>query len=321
MAINLITGITGQDGYILAKQLLELNQRVVGTTRTQKFDNDSLDDLKLHNKFELVDLDVSNRTAVERIIEKYIPDFIYHLAGYTSGSGMYDLPHQMAMINGLATVNFLEAIRNFSPQSRMVFASSSEIFGFTNETPQNEKSTCMPRSPYGAAKLYSQNMLDIWRHKYGLNLKSAILYNHESDRRSDRFVSKKIVKAAVNISLGLQDKLRLGDLSAKRDWGYAPDFTYAMRKIAEAEINENFIVASGISRTVGELCKITFQHVGLDYTNFVINDSNLIRNGEKIELVGDTNKIKTLLKWRPSVLIEQWTKKMVDAEMQRVTNK
>ena len=315
--MKLITGITGQDGILLAEYLLSKGDVVAGSTRNLSFAKKHLGS-KLNNKnFKLVQLNPNKKMDVEDFVKLYKPTAIYHLAAFATGSGMYDFPYEMGKVNALSTIHFLEAIKDFSPQTKFVFASSSEIYANTKASPQNENSNCIPRSPYGAAKLFSQNMIDIWREKYGLNLRSAILYNHESELRTEDFVSKKIVCAAVDIYRGRKDKLFLGNLNASRDWGYARDYVKALQLICEADFNENFVVATGKSRQVRELCDAIFSHLNLSYQDYVFQDKKIERVEDKVALVGDPSKIRNKLGWQASTLFNDWIGVMVDAELKK----
>lgn len=315
MRTALITGITGQDGSYLAELLLSKGYRVIGTTRNvQKSAQSLLSSLK--GKVELVCWDMLNQEGIENIVSQYQPDELYNLASYSSGSGMFDDPVGIGEINGLAVARILEAIRKIRPDTRFCQASSREIFGVAEESPQSERTPFKPRSPYGAAKLYADSMIHVFRQHYGLFLCSAILYNHESPRRGLAFVTRKITREAAKIKLGQETQIHLGNLDTQRDWGFAGDTMHAMWLMLQNEHADDYVVATGKTHTVREFCECAFAYLGLDYINYVREDMAAFRPSEPTILVGNAEKAKRVLGWSPMVEFNELVHMMVDADMQ-----
>ncbi|OIQ99756.1 GDP-mannose 4,6-dehydratase [mine drainage metagenome] len=319
MTTALITGISGQDGSYLAELLLERGYRVVGTSRDARESAKSLP-LSLSGKVELVDWDLKDQKALEDILSQYLPTELYNFASYTSGSGMFDDPVEIGEINGLAVVKILEAIRLGGSQVRFCQASSREIFGATLESPQTERTPLDPRSPYGAAKQYADSMIRIYRKHYGLFACSAILFNHESPRRGLKFVTRKITHEAAKIKVGQASELRLGNLDTVRDWGFAGDFVNAMRLMLQQPKADDYVVATGEVHSVREFCECAFGHLGLDYRDFVREDSASFRPSEPAPLVGDISKARRLLGWKPQVGFSELVTMMVDADLRMLAN-
>lgn len=311
----LITGVTGQDGTLLTELLLSKGHEVIGSARKRDMKRIRSEVIRNSEKFSLIELVLNNREGIEKIIKTQKLKAIFHLASFSTGSGMFHNPHEMVPVNSLSTLYFIDAIRKYSPQTRFIFASSSEIFANSKTSPQTENSPTAPRSPYGATKLFSQNLISIWRQKYDLSLSSVILYNHESELRSEKFVSKKIVCDAVDIYQGIKKEFFIGDINAQRDWGYARDYVHAMNIVCQKGSSDDYIIATGKSRSVKELCNVVFSHLGLDYRNYLKFDANLMRKPDQTILVGDTTKINNDLGWSPSTSFDEWTRYIVAHEL------
>lgn len=314
----LITGVTGQDVSYLAELMLEKGYSVVGTVRDKGAAVDKLP-AGLAGNIELVEWDMLDQRILQEILSCHRPVEIYNLAAYSSGSGMYDDPIGIGEVNGQAVVRILEAIRAVDERIRFCQASSREIFGEAQESPQNERTPVNPRSPYGAAKLYADAMIRIYRQRYGLFACSAILFNHESPRRGMGFVTRKISNGAARIKLGQARELKLGNLDAVRDWGFAGDTVRAMWLQLQQQQAEEYVVATGEPHTVREFCDCAFRHLGLDYREYVREDAASLRPEGASILVGDPSKARAMLGWAPTVGFEELVQMMVDADMQRLT--
>lgn len=319
MNTALITGITGQDGSYLAELLLANGYRVIGTTRDVRKSSQSLP-ISLSGKVELVGWDMLDQESIANILSQYQPTELYNFASYSSGSGMFDDPVGMGEINGLAVARILEAIRKIDPHIRFCQASSREIFGAAQESPQSEKTPCNPRSPYGAAKLYADSMIRIFRQHYGLFVCSAILFNHESPRRGVEFVTRKITREAAKIKAGQSNELCLGNLDTMRDWGFAGDFVRAMWLMLQQPVADDYVVATGDVHSVREFCDCAFSHLGLDYRDYVREDSASYRPSEPALLVGDIRKARKFLDWEPQVSFRELVTMMVDADLRTLAN-
>ena len=314
MKTVLVTGIAGQDGSYLTELLLAKGYHVVGVTRDLAKANASLSSI-LTNRIELISWDLLGKMNAVEVLSRYRPTEIYNLAGYASGAGMFDDAIGIGEVNGLAVTRILEAIREVDKNIRFCQASSSEIFGEAVESPQSENTAFHPRSPYGAAKLYSHEMVRIYRQRYGLFACSAILFNHESPRRGLGFVTRKVSHTAAKIKLGLANELQLGNLDARRDWGYAKDYVRAMWLMLQASSAEDYIVATGETHSVRELCECAFSYLGLDYKQYVREDAAAYRPAEASQLVGAHDKATKLLGWIPEVDFRNLVKMMVDADL------
>jgi len=310
----LITGITGQDGSYLAELLISKGYKVVGTTRNIESAGIKLPD-SLKGIIELTEWDLLDVSRIKTILKDFSPTEVYNFSAYSSGSGMYDDPIGICNINGLAVTLILEAIREIDLSIRFCQASSSELFGNIETSPQSESTKFKPRSPYGAAKLYAHNMIEIYRQRYGIYACSAILFNHESARRGLEFVTRKITYEASRIKLGLSNELHLGNLDARRDWGYAGDYVQAMFLMLKQQEAEDFVIATGETHSVREFCEITFSYLKLDYRDFVLSDSTAYRSDETCQLVGNAKKAKQTLGWVPSLDFKEMIHLMVDADL------
>lgn len=314
MKTALITGIFGQDGSYLAELMLTKGYRVVGIANVGEKASDALIPL-LTERIEVIEWDMLNQAVISDVLMRFQPVEVYNYAAYSSGEGMFDDPVSIGQINGLAVARILEAIRQVDINIRFCQASSSEMFGEATESPQTEKTSFNPRSPYGAAKLYAHSMIRIYRQRYGLFACSAILFNHESPRRGLNFVTKKIVQKAVRIKLGLDSELGLGNLDACRDWGFAGDYVRAMWLMLQQPDADDYVVATGKIHSVRQFCEAAFGYLGLDYRNYVRQDTAAYRAAESIQLIGDPEKARKQLGWMPEVGFEQMVKMMVDADL------
>lgn len=317
---GLITGMAGQDGSYLAELLLDKEYRVVGTVKNVKTALASLPPT-VANNVELIELDLLDQHAIAEVLSRYRPTELYNCAAYSSGAGMFDNPVAIGDLNGLAVARMLEAIREFDSPIRICQASSSEIFGDTTDSPQSEGSPFRPRSPYGSAKLYAHSILQVYRQHYGVFACSAILFNHESPRRDNRFVTRKITQGAARIKLGLSHELRLGNLESRRDWGFAGDYVRAMWMMLQHSSGDDYIVATGETHSVRDLCELAFSFLGLDYREYVREDPGVHRPTESVTLVGNARKAQQILCWYPEVKFEDMVKNMVLSDLRILQEK
>ena len=315
MRTALITGLAGQDGSYLAELLLAKDYRIVGAVRDVRQAVDLLPST-LKDKVELVVWDMLDQQEMVAVLRYCQPTELYNFAAYSSGAGMYDDPVGIGEVNGLAVARMLEAIREVDAGIRFCQASSREIFGEPFESPQTECTPHNPRSPYGAAKLYADSMIQIYRQRYGLFACSAILFNHESPRRGLCFVTRKITHEAAKIKLGLTKELYLGNLEARRDWGFAGDYVHAMWLMQQQSHPDDYVIATGETHSVREFCECAFRHLGLDYREYVQEDSAAFRPSESSLLVGDAKRAKQILGWEPQVGFGELVDMMVDADLQ-----
>jgi GDPmannose 4,6-dehydratase len=310
----LITGITGQDGSYLAEQLLDKGYEVHGMVRRLSSENHH----RLESFRDRVNLhtgDLLDQRSMSDIIRASEPDEIYNLAAMSFVGASWNQPTLTAEFTGVGVTRLLEAMREARPEARFYQASSSEMFGKVRETPQNELTPFYPRSPYGVAKVYAHFITVNYRESYGLFASSGILFNHESPRRSLEFVTRKITHTAAAIKLGLADELALGNLDARRDWGYAPDFVEAMWRMLQQDEPDDYVVGTGETHSVGELVDISFAYLGLDPAQYVREDPKFMRPAEVDLLIADPTKAREDLGWQPSVDFEQLVKLMIDADM------
>jgi GDPmannose 4,6-dehydratase len=320
MPTALITGITGQDGLYLAELLHTKDYRVIGAVRDVRKAKQSLP-IGLKNSVELITWDMLDQHRMMEVLSECHPTEVYNFAAYSSGTGMYDDPIGVGEVNGLAVTRILEAIRVVDDKIRFCQASSREIFGEADESPQTESTTTNPRSPYGAAKLYADSMIQIYRQRYSLFACSAILFNHESPRRGLGFVTRKITHEAVKIKLGLASELHLGNLDAQRDWGFSGDYVRAMWLMLQQKYADDYVVATGTVHSVRELCEFAFSHLGLDYLDYVREDESAYRPAESAVLVGLADKAKIKLSWEPEIAFREMVHMMVDTDLQNLSRK
>lgn len=315
----LITGITGQDGAYLSQLLLNKGYKVHGVLARRSTDTLwRLRHLGVVNEVNLFDGDITDLSSMIRIVEQSAPSEIYNLAAQSFVGSSWSQPILTGMVTGVGAVNLLEAMRIVNPKARFYQASTSEMFGQIREPVQSETTPFYPRSPYGCAKLYAHWMTINHRESFGLHASSGILFNHESPLRGIEFVTRKVTDAAARIKLGRQTQLKLGNIDAKRDWGYAGDFVEAMWLMLQQEIGDDYVVATGRSATVREMCRLAFEHVGLDYERHVVIDPQLRRPAEVEELLGNPAKAREKLGWSATTTLEQLITMMVEADLRRV---
>jgi GDPmannose 4,6-dehydratase len=309
----LITGVNGQDGSYLAELLLRRGYRVKGTVRGGVGDLSRI--VPLRGQIEVVELDLAQDASLESLLGEFQPHEFYNLAARASGCELWTNPLAMGQINGLSVTRMLDTICKVSPGTRFCQASSSEMFGNAVQVPQTESTPLSPRNPYGAAKAYAHWITRNYREGHHLFACSAIFYNHESPRRGREFVTRKVSHAAAQISLGLTGELRLGDLDARRDWGFAGDYMDAMWRMLQQPEPDDYVIASGETHSVRELCEIAFSCVGLDYRDYVVQDRDYIRGADTALLVGSPAKAQRVLGWRPTMPFEQLVRTLVEADL------
>ncbi len=313
----LITGITGQDGSYLAELLIEKGYRVVGMTRrSSTATNERI--AHLRDSLELVQGDLLDQASLVAALSDVRPDEVYNLAAQSFVPTSWNQPVLTGEFTGLGVTRMLEAIRQVDPSVRFYQASSSEMFGKVREVPQDERTPFHPRSPYGVAKAYGHFLTVNYRESYGMFAVSGILFNHESPRRGLEFVTRKVTDGVARVAHGLTDRLPLGNLDAERDWGYAGDYVRAMWLMLQRDEPRDYVVATGITHSVRDLCQVAFAHVGLDYEKHVDTDPIYYRPAEVDHLRGDASRARAELGWEPTVDFEGLIGMMVDADMARV---
>ena len=316
----LITGITGQDGSYLAELLLSQGYQVTGMVRrasTETFDRIA----HFKDQVGLRQADLLDQFSLVKLLDEVQPDEIYNLAAMSFVPTSWNQPVLTGEFTALGVTKLLEAMRMVCPKAHFYQASSSEMFGKVLETPQTEKTPFYPRSPYGVAKVYGHFITVNYRESYNLFAASGILFNHESPRRGKEFVTRKITDAVARIKLGALKELRMGNLDAKRDWGFAGDYVRAMWMMLQQDKADDYVVATGETHSVREFLHIAFSHVGLKYEDFVVIDPEFIRPAEVELLLGNPAKAKQKLGWKPNVSFEQLVAMMVDADMDRQMGK
>jgi GDPmannose 4,6-dehydratase len=312
----LITGINGQDGSYLAELLLEKGYEVWGTVKrnsVSETQSSRIEHLRENNQINLEYADLTDMASLVRLLTTVQPDEVYNLAAQSHVRISFDQPIYTANVTGIGTLNLLESVRLVSPHSKIYQASSSEMFGnsIDDDGYQRELTPMNPVSPYGCAKVFSYNICRNYRNSYGMKIWNGILFNHESPRRGTNFVTNKVVKAAVRISLGLQDKLNIGNLNATRDWGHAKDYVYAMWLMLQSDKPNDYVCATGISHSVGDLCSYVFGSLGLDYKDYIVIDEKHFRPEELDNLKGDPSKIKNELGWTREYSFETMLDEMI----------
>jgi GDPmannose 4,6-dehydratase len=315
MKVALITGINGQDGSYLSEFLLEKGYEVHGTLKRNSVSENQT--ARLENVFDKLILhyaDLTDLSSLISVIQKVKPIEIYNLAAQSHVRISFDQPLYTAQATGVGTLNLLEAVKLVDPTIKIYQASSSEMFGnsIDNDGYQRENTPMNPVSPYGCAKVFSYNICRNYRNSYGMKIWNGILFNHESPRRGTNFVTNKVVKAAVRISLGLQDKLHLGNLEATRDWGHAKDYVEAMWLMLQTDKPDDYVCATGISHSVKDLCEYTFSNLGLDFREYVIVDEKHFRPEELENLKGDSTKMRKSLSWEPKYTFESMIDEMIN---------
>lgn len=315
----LITGITGQDGAYLAKLLLGKGYRVFGLHARRSTDTLwRLRHLGIESEVSLIDGDLTDLSAVIRGMEKSAAEEVYNLGAQSFVGSSWDQPLLTANVTGVGALNVLEAVRIVNPKARFYQASTSEMFGLIQESMQSETTPFYPRSPYGVAKLYAHWMTVNYRESFGLHASSGILFNHESPLRGIEFVTRKVTDAVARIKQGKQKELRLGNIDAKRDWGFAGDYVEAMWLMLQQDRPDDYVVATGLTTTVRDMCRIAFNHVGLKHEDHVVIDPKFYRPAEVEVLLGNPAKAKAKLGWVAQTNLETLITMMVDADMARV---
>jgi GDPmannose 4,6-dehydratase len=314
-----ITGITGQDGSYLAELLLEQGYEVTGLVRRASAPNLWRVE-HLLDRITLRPGDLLDQLSLVRIIQDVKPHEFYNLAAMSFVPASWDQPLLTGEYNSMGVTRMLEAVRQVDPGIRIYQASSSEMYGRVREVPQTELTPFYPRSPYGVSKVFGHYITVNYRESYGIFAVSGILFNHESPRRGAEFVTRKVTEGVARIKLGLAHELRLGNLDARRDWGFAGDYVRAMWLMLQQENADDYVIATGVSHSVRELVQIAFTHAGLDWERYVKIDPDLLRPAEVDHLIGDATKAKSVLGWEPSVSFERLVAMMVDADLARLTD-
>ncbi|MAG25848.1 GDP-mannose 4,6-dehydratase [Candidatus Pacearchaeota archaeon] len=321
--VALVTGVTGQDGAYLADLLLKKGYRVIGLKRrTSLINTDRIDHIFESTEdimnFDLVYGNMIDAGNIYRTLQDYQPDEIYNLAAQSHVRVSFDTPEETAKIVAMGTLRLLEAVRNVCPHVKFYQASSSEMFGDNPVHPQNELTRLMPASPYACAKVFAHNLVRNYRESYGLHASSGILFNHESPRRGETFVTRKITSAAARIKMGQQDKLYLGNLDAKRDWGFAGDYVEAMWLMLQQDEPDDYVIATGETHTVREFLQEVFDHADLSIEEHVEIDERLFRPHEVPLLLGDPSKAQKKLGWQPKVKFKELARMMYDEDLQEL---
>ena len=325
----LITGITGQDGFFLAEWLLSKGYEVIGFARHNKPGNNK----PLDSRVQLFFGDILNKSDISTVIQETMPDEIYNLASQSRPSESWAHAPNTLSINGLGAIRLFETVRTCCPKTKVYHASSSEMFGQPETSPQNEDTPFFPTNPYAASKLYAHHMARIYRESYGLFISSGILFNHESERRPLYYVTQKIAYGAACAALGIinspdknekgapivsHGKLALGNLEIARDWGYAPDFVRAMWLMLQQEKPDDFIIGTGKLHTLKELCDVAYRYVDKNWQDHIISDPSLIRPLEASQSVANSQKAQQQLSWKPSIGFHEMITKMVDAQIKQL---
>lgn len=319
MPVALVTGVTGQDGSYLAEFLLAKGYEVHGTTRRTSLDNTVrlqgvLADPAAAERFQLHNSDITDGASLVRLLEATQPDEIYNLAAQSHVAVSFDVPEQTMQTTGLGPLRLLEGLRSLGSTARIYQASSSEMFGLA-PAPQNEHSPLRPSSPYGCAKALGHCLVGSYREAYGLFAVSGILFNHESPRRGETFVTRKITRGVADILADRTGELRLGNLDARRDWGYAGDYVEAMWLMLQQDEPEDYVVGTGVAHSVREFCAVAFEHAGLRWQDHVVTDPRFVRPADLDHLVADPTKANRDLSWKPKVDFEGLVSMMVEADI------
>ena len=318
MTKALITGITGQDGSYLAELLLDKGYEVFGLVRRSSTGSFERIDHLLH-RVTLISGDMSDQASLIDAVRQAQPDEVYNLAAQSFVADSWKQSEYTGDVDALGVTRLLEAIRREKPDARFYQASSSEMYGKVKETPQTENTPFHPRSPYGVAKVYGYYITLNYRESFGIHASNGILFNHESPRRGLEFVTRKITDGVARIKLGMEPELRLGNLDASRDWGFAGDYVEMMWRMLQQDEPDDYVVASGETHTVREFCEIAFGRVGLDYEKYVVQDERFMRPAEVDLLHGDSSKAREKLGWEPKVSFRDLVEMMVDSDLARLS--
>lgn len=315
----LITGITGQDGAYLSKLLLDKGYVVYGLLARRSTDTLwRLRELGVEKQVQLIDGDISDLSSLIRALQISEATEVYNLAAQSFVGSSWQQPVLTAQLDGVGVINMLEAVRIVRPQARFYQASTSEMFGLIQAEMQDEKTPFYPRSPYGVAKLMGHWATVNYRESHAMHASSGILFNHESPLRGIEFVTRKVTDGVARIKLGVQDKLHLGNIDAKRDWGFAGDYVEAMWLMLQQDQADDYVIATGVTTTVRDMCRIAFAHVGLDYQDYVVIDEKYMRPAEVDVLLGNPAKAQAKLGWQPKTSLQQLITSMVDADLRRL---
>ncbi len=317
MPTAIITGITGQDGSYLAEFLLAKGYKVIGMVRrssTVTFQRIK----QIQDEITIIQGDLHDQSSLVDVIERFRPDEVYNLAAQSFVPTSWNQPVLTGEVTALGVTRLLEAIRLINPETRFYQASSSEMFGKVREVPQRESTPFYPRSPYGVAKVYAHWITVNYRESYDLFAISGLLFNHGSPRRGLEFVERKICHGVARIKLGLTNELRLGNLDSRRDWGFAGDYVEAMWMMLQREAPEDYVIGTGVTHSVRELCDLAFNHVGLDYNDYVVQDPQFYRPAEVDVLVADPSKAEKDLKWKPKVDFHELVNMIVDEDLKQL---
>ncbi len=320
MPTALVTGVTGQDGAYLSQHLLAKGYDVVGLMRRSASSDvigERLRWLGVLDHVQLVDGNLTDLSSLIRILQAHKPDEVYNLAAQSFVAASWQQPLLTGSVTALGAGNVLEAVRIVRPEARFYQASSSEMFGLIQEPMQSERTPFYPRSPYGVAKLYAHWMTVNYRESFGLHASSGILFNHESPLRGIEFVTRKVTDGVARIKLGLATELPLGNLDAKRDWGHARDYVRAMHLMLQQDQADDYVIATGVTTSIRDLCQAAFAHVGLNYEDHVRQDPRFMRPAEVDVLLGDAGKARQRLGWTPEVPLNEMVAEMVDADLAR----
>lgn len=321
MKTAFVTGITGQDGAYLSQLLLNKGYRVVGLVRrssTQELNLRRLEWLGIADDVTLVDGDMGDLSSLIRLFKKYQPDEVYNLAAQSFVGSSWDQPILTAQVTGIGVLNVLEATRLECSDARFYQASSSEMYGRIQEPAQSELTRFYPRSPYAVAKLYGHWITVNYRESFNMHASSGILFNHESPLRGREFVTRKVTDAVARIKLGLAEDIKLGNIDAKRDWGHAKDYVEAMWIMLQQAEADDYVVATGRTTTIRDMCEIAFAHVGLKADDYIVIDPDLFRPAEVEVLLGNPAKAKEKLGWEPKISLEEMIVEMVEADLKRL---
>lgn len=310
----LITGVTGQDGSYLAEQLEAAGWDVFGVVRGQRNPGKQFIQ-NLVPSIKIIDADLLDQSSLQSALDESQPDVVFNLGAITFVGVSWTQPTLMSEVTGLGALRMLEAIRLVNPKIRFVQASSSEMFGAVRETPQHELTPLNPRSPYGVAKAFAHHTTVNYRESYGIHASTAIMFNHESPRRGPEFVTRKVTLGVAAIKRGETNELRLGNLNAERDWGWAPDYMCALPLMAQRDQPDDYVLATGETHSVTEMCDVAFRHVGLDWRDYVKQDAKLFRPADVDLLLGYPWKARQLLNWTPTHTFNTIIKLMVDHDM------
>ena len=320
MPTALVTGVTGQDGAYLSQLLLAKGYTVIGLMRRSASSDvigERLRWLGILDGVHMVDGNLTDLSSLIRIIQEHKPDEVYNLAAQSFVAASWQQPLLTGTVTALGAGNMLEAVRIARPEARFYQASSSEMFGLIQEPMQSERTPFYPRSPYGVAKLYAHWMTVNYRESFGLHASSGILFNHESPLRGIEFVTRKVTDGVARIKLGLTDHLLLGNLDAKRDWGHARDYVRAMFMMLQQEAADDYVIATGVTTSIRDLCQAAFNHVGLNYEDHVRQDPRFMRPAEVDVLLGDASKARQRLGWSAEITLHEMVAEMVDADLAR----